>query len=131
MSLRDLLPAGTYDEIIAEAKSQDSASHKNQSREEGKLAPSHQKELPSGTTTAAQNPPLSGHCPICKQKVALDSSNPFRPFCSERCRLLDLGAWANNERALPGKSVYEDEDAEQAAEISLSTASSHYPQNDQ
>ena len=34
-------------------------------------------------------------CPICKKPVALDSDNV--PFCSDRCRLLDLGAWASGE----------------------------------
>ena len=31
-------------------------------------------------------------CPICKKEVTLD--NPEMPFCSERCRLIDLGNWA-------------------------------------
>ncbi|HVP00913.1 MAG TPA: DNA gyrase inhibitor YacG [Bryobacteraceae bacterium] len=31
-------------------------------------------------------------CPICKKEVALD--NPEMPFCSERCRMIDLGNWA-------------------------------------
>jgi endogenous inhibitor of DNA gyrase (YacG/DUF329 family) len=31
-------------------------------------------------------------CPICKKEVAL--SDPFMPFCSDRCRLVDLGNWA-------------------------------------
>lgn len=39
------------------------------------------------------NKPL--HCPICKKSVALDSDNV--PFCSDRCRLLDLGAWASGD----------------------------------
>ena len=29
--------------------------------------------------------------------------SPFRPFCSERCRLIDLGAWLSEERAIPGE----------------------------
>jgi uncharacterized protein len=29
-------------------------------------------------------------------------SNPFRPFCSERCRLIDLGAWLSEKHAIPG-----------------------------
>jgi hypothetical protein len=31
-------------------------------------------------------------CPICKQSVAWEG-NPFRPFCSERCKLIDLDNW--------------------------------------
>lgn len=32
-------------------------------------------------------------CPVCKKGMRWDD-NPFRPFCSERCKLLDLGNWA-------------------------------------
>jgi len=39
-------------------------------------------------------------CPICKKKVAKD--NPDFPFCSERCRLIDLGNWATDEYVIPG-----------------------------
>ncbi|MGI8959557.1 MAG: DNA gyrase inhibitor YacG [Bryobacteraceae bacterium] len=31
-------------------------------------------------------------CPICKKDVAFD--NPYMPFCSDRCRIIDLGNWA-------------------------------------
>jgi uncharacterized protein len=34
-------------------------------------------------------------CPICKKEVALGA--PDFPFCSERCRMLDLGKWASEE----------------------------------
>lgn len=33
-------------------------------------------------------------CPTCGKKVAWNASNKFRPFCSEKCKLIDLGAWA-------------------------------------
>ena len=32
-------------------------------------------------------------CPICNDVTELSSSNRYRPFCSERCRLIDLGQW--------------------------------------
>jgi len=35
-------------------------------------------------------------CPFCK-KESVWEGNPFRPFCSERCRLIDLGKWAAEE----------------------------------
>jgi endogenous inhibitor of DNA gyrase (YacG/DUF329 family) len=35
------------------------------------------------------------NCPICKKPVAL--TDPEAPFCSERCRLLDLGNWASGK----------------------------------
>jgi uncharacterized protein len=37
----------------------------------------------------------SPSCPICHKPHSLEGSalNPFRPFCSERCKLIDLGSW--------------------------------------
>ena len=35
------------------------------------------------------------HCPICKKLVPLD--HPEVPFCSERCRTIDLGKWASGD----------------------------------
>jgi uncharacterized protein len=43
-------------------------------------------------------------CPTCG-KEAEWKDNPFRPFCSERCKLLDLGRWVNEEYKVPGASV--------------------------
>ena len=39
-------------------------------------------------------------CPTCSKKVAY-SGNPTRPFCSERCRLIDLGEWASESYRVP------------------------------
>ncbi|HLA95569.1 MAG TPA: DNA gyrase inhibitor YacG [Pyrinomonadaceae bacterium] len=39
-------------------------------------------------------------CPNCEKEVEYEG-NEFRPFCSERCKLLDFGAWANEEYNLP------------------------------
>jgi hypothetical protein len=41
--------------------------------------------------------PLIVTCPTCGKEHAWDTGNRFRPFCSERCRLIDLGKWANEE----------------------------------
>ena len=38
-------------------------------------------------------------CPICRQPI--DETRPSRPFCSERCRLLDLGNWLDERYAVP------------------------------
>jgi endogenous inhibitor of DNA gyrase (YacG/DUF329 family) len=43
-------------------------------------------------------------CPICHKSVEWEN-NPYRPFCSERCKLLDFGAWANGEYAVPAEEV--------------------------
>ena len=36
-------------------------------------------------------------CPHCGQQHQWDTSNRFRPFCSERCKLIDLGKWASED----------------------------------
>jgi len=36
-------------------------------------------------------------CPQCGKEHQWDSSNRFRPFCCERCKLIDLGRWANED----------------------------------
>lgn len=46
-----------------------------------------------------------GKCPHCGREVAALPANPWRPFCSERCRLLDLGAWLSERHAIPGEEV--------------------------
>jgi uncharacterized protein len=38
-------------------------------------------------------------CPICKKDVAFD--DPEMPFCSERCRIIDLGNWASEKYVIP------------------------------
>ena len=42
-------------------------------------------------------------CPNCGKATEF-SGNEFRPFCSERCKLIDFGAWADEEYALPVES---------------------------
>ncbi len=50
-------------------------------------------------------------CPTCR-KETLWQENPYRPFCSERCRLIDLGTWADESYRIPGEQV-----AEAAADV--------------
>ncbi len=40
-------------------------------------------------------------CPACKGKSIYAPSNAFRPFCSERCKNMDLGAWASESFRMP------------------------------
>jgi endogenous inhibitor of DNA gyrase (YacG/DUF329 family) len=42
-------------------------------------------------------------CPSCGNATVFAPSNPWRPFCSERCRLTDLGAWASEAYRIPAK----------------------------
>jgi endogenous inhibitor of DNA gyrase (YacG/DUF329 family) len=43
-------------------------------------------------------------CPTC-DKEATWQDNPHRPFCSERCKLVDLGKWVNDEYRVPGREI--------------------------
>jgi endogenous inhibitor of DNA gyrase (YacG/DUF329 family) len=40
-------------------------------------------------------------CPICGNPAAFSPKNIFRPFCSERCKLVDLGQWATESYRIP------------------------------
>ncbi len=42
-------------------------------------------------------------CPACGKGASMSASNRWRPFCSERCRLTDLGAWATESYRIAGK----------------------------
>jgi len=44
-------------------------------------------------------------CPTCQRPVEWSEASEWRPFCSERCKLLDLGAWMSEQRAIPGEGV--------------------------
>ena len=45
-------------------------------------------------------------CPTCKQGVKWDlEKEKFLPFCSKRCSLIDLGAWASEEMVIPGGAI--------------------------
>ncbi len=46
-------------------------------------------------------------CPICKREVKLD--DPFMPFCSARCKDVDLGNWAEEKYSFEGRSDQDDE----------------------
>jgi len=48
-------------------------------------------------------------CPRCGKDID-STGNPFRPFCSERCKLVDLGNWIQGVYHIPTKDADEDED---------------------
>ncbi len=49
-------------------------------------------------------------CPTCRRDVIWDNSNPYRPFCSKRCRTADLGAWAEERYSITGAICHPDDD---------------------
>lgn len=40
-------------------------------------------------------------CPTCRKEFTSTGDETFRPFCSERCKLIDLGRWAGGEYRIP------------------------------
>ncbi len=54
-------------------------------------------------------------CPTCKKEIQYSTENKFRPFCSERCKIIDLGAWANQDYKIEGKELanFDGDDAQQ------------------
>ncbi|MHB8416569.1 MAG: DNA gyrase inhibitor YacG [Myxococcales bacterium] len=52
---------------------------------------------------------MSPRCPICKREAAPRRVNPSFPFCSERCKLIDLGKWLGGDYAIAAKPEESDE----------------------
>lgn len=49
--------------------------------------------------------PLEVKCPTCNKAVVWNSGSPWRPFCSERCKLIDLGEWASESHRIAGSTA--------------------------
>jgi endogenous inhibitor of DNA gyrase (YacG/DUF329 family) len=47
-----------------------------------------------------EQPPRTVRCPACGGDSVYAPSNPSRPFCSERCKQMDFGAWASEQYAM-------------------------------
>jgi uncharacterized protein len=60
--------------------------------------------------TRADKPakPRIVRCPACGGNSIYAPTNPFRPFCSERCKNMDLGAWASESFRVPDESPPDD-----------------------
>jgi endogenous inhibitor of DNA gyrase (YacG/DUF329 family) len=59
--------------------------------------------------TDAQQPARKVPCPSCKGPALFSPANPWRPFCSRRCRSADLGAWASEQFRVPAQAPTEDD----------------------
>ncbi len=44
-------------------------------------------------------------CPTCGKSVEWSDKFPYRPFCSERCKLIDLGEWASDSYVIRGEAM--------------------------
>src|SRR6059036_932106 len=62
------------------------------------------------TWSAVVPVPESVRCPVCRQPTPWHG-NPWRPFCSERCKLRDLGNWAAERFRIAGEKRPSEEDA--------------------
>ena len=63
---------------------------------------------------------LKVDCPTCGTSIEWSPLNPFRPFCSDRCRLIDLGEWADESHRIASDEPFDDLEGmsdEQLAEV--------------
>jgi endogenous inhibitor of DNA gyrase (YacG/DUF329 family) len=54
---------------------------------------------------------MNAKCPYCGNETGI-TDNPFRPFCSERCKLIDLGRWLSGVYRVPIANEDEDDAGE-------------------
>ena len=64
----------------------------------------HMNETPEHTP----NPPITVPCPTCGHPALFARSNRYRPFCSEHCKQIDLGAWAAEDFRVPTEAPPDD-----------------------
>ena len=48
------------------------------------------------------------NCPRCEKETDLSNKNLYRPFCSEKCKLIDFGSWANEDNNISSPIQSED-----------------------
>ena len=67
-------------------------------------------------------------CPHCRNLSEYNAANPWRPFCSERCKMIDLGAWASDAYSIAGRALEGDDvmDALQQPDEGLPPPSTHH-----
>lgn len=54
-------------------------------------------------------------CPTCNRQVEWEN-NPFRPFCSERCKLVDFDKWVSEEYRVAGKPATSEQETDEGAQ---------------
>jgi len=55
-------------------------------------------------------------CPTCRRPVEWSAESPYRPFCSDRCRLIDMGAWLTEQHKIPDESGIDEETSKESRE---------------
>jgi endogenous inhibitor of DNA gyrase (YacG/DUF329 family) len=66
-------------------------------------------------TTSAGRTETIVPCPVCRKITRYHPDNPYRPFCSERCRLVDLGQWFEEGYRVAGESAVPDHSDEESS----------------
>lgn len=56
---------------------------------------------------------LKTQCPICNKDIDLNKTGKHKPFCSDRCKLIDLGEWASDNYIVEGKDKANQDNQEQ------------------
>jgi len=69
----------------------------------------HGRRLESIVSLAVEPRRTSRRCPTCRAVVRWED-NPYRPFCSERCRMVDLGNWASERYRVAGDPIADDDE---------------------
>jgi endogenous inhibitor of DNA gyrase (YacG/DUF329 family) len=59
---------------------------------------------------------VRGKCPQCGKPVLIGPENPWRPFCSDRCRLIDLGGWLAERHVIAGEEPAPDGEQREPAD---------------
>jgi len=54
------------------------------------------------------------NCPVCHKSFKPDSHAVYRPFCSERCKMIDLGSWMDGTYSIGETTVYDQADLTEA-----------------
>ncbi|UJR81616.1 DNA gyrase inhibitor YacG [Sandaracinus amylolyticus] len=54
---------------------------------------------------------MTPSCPICHRALPAPDQNPTHPFCSARCKLIDLGNWLDGAYRIAGPSAFVENDA--------------------
>jgi uncharacterized protein len=63
-------------------------------------------ELPHlNIMSEVEKKPRSVNCPTCAKPVVWEPASRWRPFCSERCKLIDIGAWASETYRVAGPEL--------------------------
>jgi endogenous inhibitor of DNA gyrase (YacG/DUF329 family) len=66
--------------------------------------------MPRSTENPGADKPRTVVCPTCGGDSVYAPSNPYRPFCSERCKKIDLGVWASENFRVPADAPPDDQD---------------------